>query len=128
LAPLAPEPRKHTVLIVEDEMLIAMDVIDLLESGGYDILGPVPSVAAALALLRTQRPDACVLDVNLRGEHSAPVAALLKSQKVPFVLSSAYGPDTLDQYEAFHGITNVGKPAPARLSALIGSLLKTENP
>ncbi|MCU4180115.1 hypothetical protein [Bosea sp. BH3] len=87
-------------------------------------MGPAATVAAALTVLGSQRPDACVLDVNLRGEHSAPVAARLKEQAVPFVLSSAYGPETLTQYDAFQGITNVGKPVPPGLAMMIGKLLK----
>lgn len=120
---IASPPGKLTVLIVEDEILIAMDLSDLLENGGYEVLGPVATVTAALDFLMARLPHACVLDVNLRGEHSAPVAARLKECGVPFLLSSAYGSDTLGQYEEFAGVTNVGKPAPTRLAMLIGALL-----
>lgn len=116
--------KKVNVLIVEDELLIAMDLSDQLETGGYEVLGPASTVAAALAVLNAQRPDACILDVNLRGEISAPVAERLKLENVPFLLSSAYGSDTLDVYEAFQGIANVGKPAPAHLVSLIATLLE----
>lgn len=110
--------------MVEDEFLVALDVCDLLEQAGYEIIGPVPTIEAALASLSAQLPAACVLDVNLRGEHSVPVALRLRAEGVPFVLSSAYDAKMLDQYEAYRGVTNVGKPAPARLPLLIADLLK----
>lgn len=105
-------------------MLIAVDLIDMLESGGFEVLGPLSTVAAAVGFLKEHRPDACVLDVNLRGQHSTPVAAALKALNVPFVLSSAYGSETLDRYPEFAGVTNVGKPAPAMLASLIAALVE----
>ena len=85
------------------------------------MLGPAATVSVALALLDSAVPDVCVLDVNLRGQHSTPVADRLRTMKIPFVLSSAYGSQTLDQYDSFQGISNVGKPAPPHLpSVLVG--------
>ena len=113
-----------TILIVEDEFLIAMELLAMVEDGGYEVTGPVVSVAAALAQLEQQVPSACVLDVNLRGENSAPVAVALKRLGVPFLLSSAYSADTLEQYPAFKGIMNIGKPAPQkRLLAALAELV-----
>lgn len=117
-------PGKRTVLVVEDEFLIALDVCDILERAGYEVIGPVQTVEAALASLTARLPDACVLDVNLRGENSTPVADRLRAENVPFLLSSAYDEKTLNQYEAYRGITNAGKPAPARLPLLIADLLR----
>lgn len=117
-------PDRRTVLLVEDEFLIALDVCDMLERAGFEVLGPVPTIDTALASLTARRPDACVLDVNLRGKYSTPVADRLKAENVPFVLSSAYDQKTLDQYEAYRGIANVGKPAPAGLPLLIADLLR----
>src|ERR1700759_2232288 len=62
------------VLVVEDEFLIAMELEGLLEDEGYKVLGPASTVAAALAILADHRPDACILDFNLRGEQATPVA------------------------------------------------------
>ncbi len=112
------------MLIVEDEFLIALELAGVLEKAGYEVVGPVATVQSALAALDRDRPHLCVLDVNLRGEHSAPVAVALKTQNVPFVLSSAYERANLDQIPAFAGVTNVGKPAPRKqLIAALASLL-----
>jgi len=97
------------ILIVEDEMLVAMDLQSLLEEHGCEVLGPVPSVARALEFLSVERPDAVTLDMNLNGELSSPIAAVLRKSSIPFVVVSGYGSmngDTLDSQDAPH----VGKP------------------
>lgn len=79
------------ILVVEDEFLIAMELESTLESAGYQVLGPAPNVSAALAVLRTEKPDAAVLDVDLAGEWVTPVAEVLRAMSVPFILTSGYG-------------------------------------
>ena len=110
MEPQAPTAKPLTVLVVEDEYMVAVELSDLLRDDGYEVIGPVPTVSAALAMLDSQPPDACLLDVNLRGEQSGPVAQALRDRGIPFLLSSAYGPDTLDHNPAFAGTVNVGKP------------------
>jgi two-component SAPR family response regulator len=58
------------VLIVEDEFLIALELESTLRSVAYHVLGPVATVQEALELLRTESPDAAVLDVNLQANAS----------------------------------------------------------
>ena len=83
--------RTARILVVEDELLTAMELDDTLRSAGYQVLGPAANVSAALELLRDERPDAAVLDVNLAGEWVTPVAEVLRAMSVPFILSSGYG-------------------------------------
>jgi two-component SAPR family response regulator len=82
--------RGRQVMVVEDEMLLAMELEILLTDLGCGVIGPVPSVDRALALLDQQRPDAAVLDVNLNGQTALPVAAALNAQHVPFLLATGY--------------------------------------
>jgi two-component system, response regulator PdtaR len=84
------------VLVVEDEPLIALELQEILAAGGAEVLGPVPTVQQALATLEKGLPDIAVLDVNLRGERSTPVARALRSASVPFVLSTGYSRHHLD--------------------------------
>ncbi len=84
------------VLVVEDEPLIAIELQESLAAGGADVLGPVPTVRKALALLERSLPDIAVLDLNLRGERSTPVARALRSANVPFVLATGYSRHHLD--------------------------------
>ncbi|TIV21379.1 MAG: response regulator, partial [Mesorhizobium sp.] len=68
---------QKTVLIVEDEFLIAMDLQSILERRGWRVIGPVGSVAGASRLLERERPAVAVLDVNLGNELVTPVAEQL---------------------------------------------------
>ena len=78
------------MLVVEDEMLLAMDIEALLEEQGCEVLGPGSNVKRALAVLEADQPDAASLDMNLNGELSAPVAAVLRERKIPFVVVTGY--------------------------------------
>jgi two-component SAPR family response regulator len=79
------------VLIVEDMVLVADDLADMLAEWGCEVLGPAASVADALALVGENALDAAVLDVNLGGEElSLPIAAALEERNVPFLFLSGY--------------------------------------
>lgn len=86
---------RGTILIVEDEWLIATDLVDAVESIGYRVLGPAHTVSAALELLDEASVDAGLLDVNLRGETSYPVADALAEKGLPFAFLSGYTSDQL---------------------------------
>ena len=79
-----------TVLIVEDEFLIAIDLQQMLEDGGWRVLGPVATVKEALRLLEKELPSVALLDVNLGYEFVTPVAEILRARDVPFAVASAY--------------------------------------
>jgi DNA-binding response OmpR family regulator len=87
------------VFVVEDEMLIAMTIEDVLQALGCEIVGPVATVEKALKLTRDETFDAAILDVTLRGGKVYPVAEVLLARGIPFVLASGYGdwalPETL---------------------------------
>lgn len=80
------------VLLVEDEMLIAMTIEDVLADAGCDVVGPVVRVDRALDLLREDRGfDVAVMDLNLDGRSAVPVADLLAGNGIPFVVVTGYG-------------------------------------
>ncbi len=93
----APSLAGLRVLIVEDELLLALDYEEMLQREGCRVLGPVGRKALALALLERERPDAAILDLNLAGERSTVVAEALEERKVPFVIVSGYGERTLHE-------------------------------
>lgn len=80
-----------SVLLVEDQMLIAMDVEFMLEDAGISRVVTAPSAADALRRLKDFTPDLAVLDVNLGSGTSAPVAVELKRRGVPFIFATGYG-------------------------------------
>jgi DNA-binding response OmpR family regulator len=85
----------RAVLVVEDEYILAMDIARFLQERGYGVLGPVPSVHGALALIDRERPAAAVLDIQLEAELSYPVADRLAELGIPFVFRTGHAPDKL---------------------------------
>lgn len=80
------------VLVVEDEMMIAMLVEDMLADLGCSVVGPAHGLDAALALARTEVGlDAALLDVNLAGQPVFAVADALRAKGVPAIFSTGYG-------------------------------------
>jgi CheY-like chemotaxis protein len=82
--------RSRSVLVVEDEAFVAIELASLLQRSGYRVLGPASTVQQALALLEDERPDAALLDLNLGSERVTAVAIELKSRNVPFVLVTGF--------------------------------------
>ena len=80
----------YRVLVVEDELMIALDMCGKLEAMGYVPVGPAGTVDEALTLLGEQRPDFALLDENLRGRSVTPVAEALQRRRIPFALISGY--------------------------------------
>jgi len=79
------------ILVVEDEYMIANEIVTVLASAGALIVGPVATVEDALHLLRSEQElDAAVLDINLLGQAVWPVVDALLQQGVPVVLSTGY--------------------------------------
>ena len=78
----------RSILIVEDEPLIAMMLEDFLDSLGHTISGTCDSVQCALKEVEKGGFDLAILDVNLKGENVWPVATALRAKNVPFVIAT----------------------------------------
>lgn len=76
------------VLVVEDEMLVLMNVEMMLEDLGCSAIYAAANVAQAVALLAEHSFDAALLDVNLGGEKSYPIADILIQRGIPFAFST----------------------------------------
>ncbi len=79
------------ILVVDDEVLAALDVEDALIEAGFCVVGPAHRLDQALAFARDGELDAAVLDVNLAGVQVWPVADLLFGRGVPIVLLTGSG-------------------------------------
>ena len=79
------------ILVVEDEMLVLMNIEIALEDLGCSRILAAASVAEALALLQVHPFDAALLDVNLGGEKSFPIADALIGCGIPFAFATGYG-------------------------------------
>ena len=96
------------VLIVEDEMLVAMLVEDMLIDMGFHVVGPAYRLSDGLRLAEREPIDLAVLDVNLNGARSFPVAAILAGRGIPFVFATGYGSTGVEA--EFPGVPVVSKP------------------
>lgn len=83
------EMQSSRVLVVEDEPLIAMLMEDYLADLGYAVVGPARGVRQGLTLLQAELVDFAVLDINLSGEDSFPIADALADRGIPFIFASA---------------------------------------
>jgi len=79
------------ILVVEDEMLIAMVVEAVLDGAACQIVGPFGRLAQALKSAENDAIDAAMLDVNLNGEQVFPVADALLARNIPFLFVTGYG-------------------------------------
>ena len=111
------------ILIVEDEMLIALMLQSMLEEIGHHVAGRAGTVADAIAIIErgTQSIDAATLDVNLAGEPSNAVADALNAHGIPFIVTTGY--DDPRMLADFHGLPVVHKPlVPRQLEQALQSL------
>jgi CheY-like chemotaxis protein len=84
-------PLPLRVLVVEDEVIVAMSLEDMLMDLGCSVVGPATNFDDAMALAECGGFDAALLDVNLNGKRSEPVAELLRVQSIPYALITGYG-------------------------------------
>jgi DNA-binding response OmpR family regulator len=101
---------QKTVLIVEDQFLIAVDLQFLVELHGWRVIGPAATVQEALRLIDEELPSVALLDVNLGHELVTPVAERLKERGVSFAVVSAYERPEQIGGQVLAGVPNVGKP------------------
>ena len=83
------------VMIVEDELLIAMLIESMLDDENCTVVGPYAAFDVALAAAGREALDAAVLDINLGGQMVFPVGDALEERGIPFLLMSGYGDLTL---------------------------------
>ena len=79
------------VLVAEDECLIAMDLADIFETAGANVIGPASTVKEALKLIMSHEVDRACLDFNLADGEVTPVLDLLASKGIPMVVYTGRG-------------------------------------
>ncbi|WP_354067034.1 response regulator [Bradyrhizobium sp. OAE829] len=85
------EKSNRKVLVVEDEMMIAMLIEDMLDEFGCELVGPATNVPRALELIGKEIVDVAVLDLNLDGKDTYAIADALRQNNVPFIFATGYG-------------------------------------
>lgn len=112
-------PLESRILLVEDQMLIAMDVEAMLNERGYATVITTNSADDALRLVKAQKPDLAILDVNLGSGTSIGIAEELVRLRVPFIFATGYGDGGMVP-EALREVPIVKKPYD--ISAVLAAL------
>jgi CheY-like chemotaxis protein len=113
--------RARRVLVVDDEVLIAMLLGDMLEDLGCEVVGPALHLDMAIAMARDETFDWAILDISLEGTPSFPVAEVLRARNAPFVFASGYGAASVGS--GFEDVPVIQKPFTiAQLSEALDAL------
>lgn len=100
------------VLVVEDDRLIAFDIVSDLRRAGCTAVGPAGRLETAMTIAAAQELDAAVLDVFLEGAYAWQLAGALKAQGVPFLFHTGFGP-FIDFPDEFASVPCLEKPVKA---------------
>jgi CheY-like chemotaxis protein len=114
--PIPGLPPNHThlrlmaprVLVVEDEITVALLIEDMVSELAYEVAAVVPRLEIAMSLLDSESFDLALLDVHINGKTVFPFAAELAARDIPFVFATAYGPRGIP--EEFRGHLVLQKP------------------
>lgn len=91
IEPAALDLIPENVLIVEDDLLIALDFEDMMISLGAKTVRTAATVARALEMITDRAPDFALLDVGLIRENSFAIAERLDALEIPFIFVTGYG-------------------------------------
>ena len=111
------------ILVVEDELFIALDLAQAVEDAGGIVLGPAATVQEALEIIERTPVDGAILDVNLLDRDVTPVATSLIEAGTPVVIQTGVGlPDGLSSI--YPGMRAATKPCdPVKLVAQLAKLI-----
>lgn len=113
---VSPRLGQARVLIMEDEVFVALDLSDLAAQLGYEVSGPFASLADGLAHIGSQRPDAAILDVQLIDGEVFPLADALERMGVPIIFHSGHANDSALRAR-YPDSRSAEKPCPAKVIA-----------
>jgi len=111
-------PTNARVLLIEDELLVAGMLRGMISNLGYAVAGTAADLHEATKILDGETIDAVVLDINLNGKMSYPIADELAARGIPFIFATGYEQHSLPA--AYEGCPLLKKPF--RRSALGGAL------
>jgi len=119
MAPAQQPDHLPTVLVVEDEFIIALDLSETVQDLGYHLQDPYPDKAHAFAAIEQQLPDAAILDVHIADGEVFPLADALVQAGVPIIFHSGhYQPEAMQ--ERYPGAFACSKPcSPAELVTVL---------
>jgi two-component SAPR family response regulator len=81
----------ENILLVEDNLMLAIDMSDMLKQIGVQTVEKCATVSQAKHRLTYFTPNMAILDISLRDEESFEIAYLLKQEEIPFCFATGYG-------------------------------------
>jgi CheY-like chemotaxis protein len=111
------------ILIVEDESMVAMMIEDMLEDLGHKVIATSGRMPDASKLVSDANADLAILDVNLNGEETYPLADSLAARAIPFIFATGYGSSGIKA--EWSGVPVLQKPFQSReLAEAINRVLR----
>jgi CheY-like chemotaxis protein len=98
----------NRILLVEDEILVAMMMRDILADLGFSVVGPFSRLSDAMVAAVHDEIDGGIIDINLGGEFVYPVADVLLARSIPFVFVTGYGVESVEA--RFRAVPIIKKP------------------
>lgn len=112
------------VLLIEDESLVAILVEDMLADLGHAVVATAGRMESAMKLAAELPVDLAIVDVNLNGQQTYPLATVLMNRGVPFIFATGYGAAGLLQ--EWRGVPTLQKPFQTR--ELAATILRAMQP
>lgn len=100
------------ILVVEDEVLLALTLEDYLVAAGWTVVGPYSDLRTGMSAANRETFDVALLDVNLNGEMVFPLAEALLARRVPLVLLTGYSELNLPPH--LRSVPRLAKPCEER--------------
>lgn len=104
-----PSQGRPRILVVEDETMIAFMIEQIVKDAGFEVVGPVSRIARGVEIASHQTLAGALLDVNLAGDLTWPIARVLQQRGIPFVFMTGYAQRGFVP-EEFAGVPVLGKP------------------
>lgn len=89
-------PNTFKIMLVEDESLVLMLLEDMLKDMGHSVACTASELDEALELARDAPYNLAIIDINLKGQRTFPVAEIVKDRKLPLIFSTGYGANGID--------------------------------
>jgi DNA-binding NtrC family response regulator len=117
MRPVSPPRAARSILIVESEFLLRLELEQILQRAGWQIAASVDSAARAMAIIDTTRFDAALVDVQLGDGFAYAVVDALAAEGIPFIIMTGY---SIGEMRQEHRRYTLSKPFP--VDELVGCL------
>lgn len=114
--------RERRILVIEDEPVLAMDVEAILQEVGCVVVAPIPTIEEALNIIRKEKLDGAILDLNVSGKMAFAAADALADAQIPFLIMTGHGPEVVPPRHRHRPY--LAKPCqPATLLKVLGEIV-----